>query len=140
LRFSQGAGLTVNGSLRSLGTAGAPVLLTANTGSPTPGYWAGLALYGSGGQLDHTTIEWGTWGIYGNPFYSASQQISLDGAVVRGSYYDGLRLDGSAALTLTGSTVRDSAGRGLALNARDGSVALDGSTIASNGLEGLSAC
>jgi hypothetical protein len=52
--------LIVGGVLRAAGSAGAPVLITADAAAPQPGYWRSILVQASGEvELDYTHVEYG---------------------------------------------------------------------------------
>lgn len=72
MSVSVGGGLIVQGALRALGTASAPITLTSNQASPSPGDWYGLLFdTGSSGTLAYATIaNAGAYCYCGTPFSS----------------------------------------------------------------------
>ncbi len=71
LKFSQNTGLSIAAGsparLVANGTASQPIILTANTTSPSPGYWSGvqfLSYTTSNSKLSYATLSYGGNGIY----------------------------------------------------------------------------
>ncbi|MGA1823424.1 MAG: right-handed parallel beta-helix repeat-containing protein [bacterium] len=86
LRFNQGLGLyigagTHKGALIALGTEAEPIIFTANTESPVPGYWSNIYFYdGTVDEIsimDHCIVAWAGGGLsgYGIGLNSASPTI-----------------------------------------------------------------
>jgi len=87
------------GGLQAVGTSSQPITFTANTGSPTAGYWRGIYLASatlSSSQISYATVSYGgldgTWGgIYVN---GCSPTIS--NVTVQNNVDSGIRINGGA--------------------------------------------
>ena len=117
LKFAANTGLTFGylltafyGVLIAQGTADQPIVLTANSASPTPGFWNGLnfAHTLSATLLDHVTIEYG-----GADTNNANIHVA------------------SSTPTIRNSTIQQSSGRGITTVGYC-TVFLDGNRIANN--------
>lgn len=104
LNMAAGTGITLQngGSMISSGTEGAPVLITSNQaeGSKTPGFWGNIHIESTAGicDLDYTTIEYGSDGIYPAIIrISSTSNVSLDNCTVKGSLENGLEITSSAS-------------------------------------------
>ncbi len=65
VRFAQGTELHVKGDLWANGTQVNPILFTADTDTPAPGYWKGIVLNGSqDGAIKNATIEFVENAVY----------------------------------------------------------------------------
>ncbi|MEO1204367.1 MAG: right-handed parallel beta-helix repeat-containing protein, partial [Pseudomonadota bacterium] len=65
VRFGSGRGLTVNGTLKIVGSEALNVVLTSNLPSPARGSWRGVIVGGSatGVVIEHALIEWTVIGV-----------------------------------------------------------------------------
>ena len=119
IRFARRARITVgpehHGSLRADGTAGAPILFTANSDAPEPGDWSGL-VFGSGSTgsaLTHAIVEYA-----GHPGAQRGGVTIHAGApvfahvLIHHSAFAGVAMHGGAA-TFSGSTITANAGPGI---------------------------
>ncbi|WP_141508634.1 right-handed parallel beta-helix repeat-containing protein, partial [Candidatus Chloroploca asiatica] len=124
VKFAQHSGLSVDGSLRAEGTAGAPIFFTdwrddtvggdannnGDANAPAPNWWRGLYVRNAGtATLTHATIAYG-------------------------GYWDsiGLVKSGTGTLALQQSTIRQIAGDGLRVAGNTGAVTLNQTTLVSN--------
>jgi hypothetical protein len=146
-RFDSGKALIVSGTLAALGTPAQPVIFTANTGTPTRGFWRGIKVSGHGhANLAYATVSYGgsTSGV--SP-YSANLYVynnaaaALDHVTVAESSGHGIRLyqDQNAVttcLTVTDSTVGSSNQNGIYahyfVNGGTSHIAISGTTFISN--------
>jgi hypothetical protein len=121
LRFGRDYGLYVGGDFPGElivdGTAASPILLTADSASPTPGHWRGVHLkHQSSGtsRISHATIEYagasgsvgtGNLNVYGNFGNGGARPVINNVVVQKGSEYgayvvnDGAFGPGSTVLT-----------------------------------------
>lgn len=117
LVFDAGASLELNsgGQIVAIGTASSPVVLTGV--EPTRGFWKGVRVQGgASGSLDHTVVEYAG----GDDWTGASDTAAA------------LYLETDASLTITNSTLRESAN--YALIARGGASieGFAGNTVTAN--------
>ena len=113
IRFDAGLGMTVRGTLKSIGTEGSPITFTSNNGSPAPADWSGIFFettsisadidaaynYMSGSIIQFSIIEYATNGVrmvYAAP-YIANNTITNN---QRGILTDGLTVPGGYPLTV----------------------------------------
>ncbi|MBN2704478.1 MAG: VCBS repeat-containing protein, partial [Pontiellaceae bacterium] len=97
LRFHNGTGLSVHGTLTALGTVFRPIVMTSSAAEPQPGDWAGLYL-GSGADasnLAHVRIEYGQ-GLDIDDCAPTATALTL-----LYNRYSGLTLEGTASMTTT---------------------------------------
>jgi hypothetical protein len=95
-RMSSGSEIQVGwsshaGTLISEGTAGAPIVFTANSNSPQAGHWKGIDFSGVAtldSRISHTTVEYGT-----NNLYFRMVPGGLEGLTIRGASECGVRFD-----------------------------------------------
>lgn len=120
LRFQQGSRLLVQaydtdeaatGSLRALGTAERPIVLTSAADTPGPGDWVGITFKGTpaaDNRIEHTTIAYagGDSGISSYDCALSDDTFSNHGAVV---FYG----QQPASVFLTGSRIEHSARDGV---------------------------
>ena len=88
-------GTTINGELQAVGTSALPIILTANTASPTAGYWVGLQFYGSGASASHLT--------YATVSYAGVTSVS-----------GGIRINGSSP-AITNTTAQNNLHSGISV-------------------------
>ncbi len=151
VKFRSAFSLTVDGTLRSAGTAGKPIVFTAitddtaggdtngdgDTTSPSRGSWGRIAFSptSTGSLLDHAEVRYGGAFPADTGVQVAVGQLTLTNSVVRDNAGAGLRVVG-ARPTVRGNTF---------LNNRDAAVSMDlasdpallGNTFANNGINGL---
>ncbi|MBI2838122.1 MAG: right-handed parallel beta-helix repeat-containing protein, partial [Acidobacteria bacterium] len=139
MQFDSSSGLDGR-TLQAIGTLTAPILLTANTASPTPGYWeyvhAGISGTGTPSDLKYVTIE------YGGRISYASLEISRGGSAknceVR--YGGGYGVVLSDASRLENCTISSNASAGVLLNwtsVEGAGHVLSGCAINGNGWNGI---
>jgi len=144
------SGLDVQGALRAVGTAGAPITLTGVAG--TPGSWYGLfAESGSSVALGYTTVsDAGS----GQPCYHSAptsyflycalyldgSAATLDHVTVTASYGDGVVAADGGRLSVSSSMINHNAGTGIYLadsTAPIPTVSIVGTRFVGNGNYGL---
>ncbi len=127
VKFNQGKTLyigsgTTPGALSAVGTAGAPILFTANQATPTPGYWGCIYFYDgtvdANTTLSYVTVEYGGYPLY-NGYVNINSNLNIN----------------SASPTITNSTIRQSSGYGVYLVSS--SPTIQQSQITSNGTAGI---
>lgn len=119
VRFNAGTALTVRGTLVAVGDLADVIHFTANTDSPTPGFWNGLTIEGSSGQaqLAYVSISYGGGGANEANLFVAGGQFTLDDSTISFSEHDGL--GGTAgAFTVEDSAITDNLRWGINTKAR----------------------
>ena len=91
VKFNYHVGLTVNGTLLAQGSEATPVILTANTSTPTAGYWDGITFATS---TVNSVLEYADIGYGG---YSSSADVRVN----------------TAQVTISNSTVHHSSNYGV---------------------------
>jgi parallel beta-helix repeat protein len=83
VRFEEGLGLTIRGTLLALGTTSQPIIFTSNSTSPEQGNWQGLIFsnkfMNSTSSLSHVIIEYAQKGVEigtENPLYDRPPNIT----------------------------------------------------------------
>lgn len=103
LRFESGAGLIIgsNSALTADGRADAPIRMTATEGNEEAGWWAGIGVYSgtANNLLDHVEVRHAGGSVAGNSLEAANVIVGVD-----------------AALSVTNSTIAESAAYGLYLD------------------------
>lgn len=120
LRFEAGAGLLIgsNSVLSADGRADAPIRMTATEGNEEAGWWAGIGIYSGNANnlLNHVEVRHGGGSVAGNSLEAANVIVGVD-----------------AALTLTNSTIAESAAYGLYLDKAEADLdAFSNNTFADN--------
>ena len=121
VKFDATRSIQIDGTLRAPGTAAQPILFTANTGSPTPGFW-GFILFnnsstpynfsnGTGSILQYCTIE-----------YAGGVAVSNNGA---------LRLD-NAKPYINNCTIQNNSNHGINIFNLSGNIYINNSTVQNN--------
>ncbi|RJQ79493.1 MAG: hypothetical protein C4519_10920, partial [Desulfobacteraceae bacterium] len=135
MRFNSGCGLYVGnssgspGALVAQGTPEAPIVFTANSSSPTPGYWVGINFRNTASdascRLEHCTVAY-AGNSYSN--YAAVRVEASNPALVACTFEHSVRYDldytSNAAGTLSGCTFN----HGIDFSA-GGSVVLDSNIV-----------
>ena len=124
IRNSSGGTLKAIGVTPAADDVDTPIIFTANSANPTPGFWKGLLLVGAGHQLRNVVIEYA--GKDSQPAVSlvSSQTVplpSLEDVTISKGGNAGLELSSSNA-TLKNVTVADNGGPGLLLEASSPAV------------------
>jgi flagellar hook assembly protein FlgD len=125
LKFNAGTTLQVGwygsdnpGELQAIGTSTQPITFTANSGSPTAGFWKGVQFYS--GTTVTSRIAYATVNYGGDP----------------SSYRGGIAVEGCSP-TVENTTVQNNASAGITLKAA-GSPIIRTSTITANSGDGIS--
>jgi RHS repeat-associated protein len=118
VRFNQNTGLNVNGTLLAVGTVTQPITFTANTASPTPGYWKNINFGSSSmnSRLEYVTVTYGGYGGNGNIRSSAPSLWIANSAIGYSSNY-GIYAT-SVAITISSTSVLSNNGTGLYIAAQ----------------------
>jgi len=135
VRFNQNTGLNVNGTLLAVGTASQPITFTANTASPTPGYWKALNFGSSSvnSRLEYVTVTYGGYGGNGN-IRSSAPLLWIANGVVGYSGSHGLYATGIVTGAITNTTFISNTGYAAYLSFNNGRfVANSGNTGSGNG-------
>ena len=139
VRFNQNYGITINGTLSAVGTDGQPILFTANTDTPTKGYWKGLNFSNTSlnSQLDYVTVEYGGYGNNGNVRITTSV-IWISNATLRESSNYGIYATSLVDITLSESTLINNTNYAAYLSFVSGTfTSLSGNTGTGNGKNGI---
>ena len=136
IEFS-GSGLTVQGTLRAVGTVSAPITFTSMQAMSHPGDWYGVRFEaGVSGTLAYATIAYagGYWyGDYTDPYgtiVALDAALSLDHVAVTASSTYGLNLQQGSTAVIANSSVTDNGSAGIA--ADHATVSIHDSTIAND--------
>jgi flagellar hook assembly protein FlgD len=133
------SGYNYPGEIHANGTSGQPIVLTANTGSPTAGYWFGLLLYGNTTattQITYTTISYGGGGGgIGGGVYIENASPILQNITMQNNAIAGIKVNGGSPV-ITNATFTSNPW-GLYLSGT-GSPSISSSTISSNTTGGIS--
>ncbi len=88
VRFNNGIGISVSGTLTAVGTPGTGILFTRNGTS----LWYGLTFQGAGtGTFDHCTVEYASYGIYA----VSTGTLSVANTILRNNSYGIYALNGT---------------------------------------------
>jgi len=134
----KGLELDVLGTLRTKGTAQAPVFVRPNSRTPEPGWWVGLVATPDGPSplvnLRYTDILYATNAI----FAVASADVRLDGCRVMFSEYNAVLFESSQDLHVLNSAITNNGGSGIHIGGTGiatlpDSVVIRGDSLAVNG-------
>jgi hypothetical protein len=139
VRFDQYRGLTVYGTLNALGTSAQPILFTANTATPQPGWWGGIYIRDAAARatFDYATIEYGGYNLAGNIEIYYQPVVTVTHSIIRNSSGDGINATSGGVAHVSDTTLQGNGG--YALNYEDGSVdpQLANLTITGNGVNAV---
>lgn len=158
-------GNTTAGKLLAVGKQGKSIKFTANTASPTGGYWHGIAFYSlavSSSKIAYATVEYGGYaGGFSNTFGGISvigSSPTLQNVIVQSSAVAGILVIGGSpsvsGSTLTGNpvgfsvsypatpslettTISGNAGFAMSIDPRVSFSALSGLTVSGNGTNAI---
>ncbi len=128
----------VVGSMRTNGTAQAPVIIRPNVRAPEPGFWVGFEVSPSFSSpfldLRHTDILYATNGIYA----VGDAEVRLDGCRVMFSSANAVLFQSGMDLHVLNSAITNNAGSGIriggpAVTTQPDSVVISGDSLAVNG-------
>ena len=140
IKFDASRGITISttGTLNAVGTSGSPILFSANTGTPTAGYWKGIN-FGSTSQnsvLDYVTVEYGGGGN-GN-VRTTGATIQVKHSTIRYSSNYGVYATGIANITVSDNNFDSNITYPIYLSFTNGTfTSISGNTLASNGKNGI---
>ena len=116
-----------------------PILFTANTASPTAGYWKGIS-FGStsaNSQITYSTIEYGGGGGNGN-IRSSGAVIQIQNDIIRYSSNYGIYATGVTNITLSNNTFTNNSSYAASLGFNSGTfTSLAGNSGSGNGKNGI---
>jgi len=139
VKFNANTGLDIgsnsNGTLLAQGTSAQPITFTANSASPTAGFWSNILFggYASGtSRMEHCVIEYGGSGSWDTNvlIYSSPGSIVIQDSIIRYSDGDGIRKNFSTPI-LENNTITDNATYGVYLGGGGG--IFQGNTVSNNG-------
>ena len=146
LRFNSGASLKVAyngtaGALLAQGTAASPIIFTANSDSPSPGYWSGIYIYDAADDanciISHSIVEYGGHSNYGAIManYSAPtiENVSISYSAGHGVYFYSIA---SNTPILRNSTISNNTKTGVHSH-YNGTPIIENNTISDNGNYGI---
>jgi len=135
VRFNQNTGLNVNGTLLAAGTASQPITFTANTASPTPGYWKNINFGSSSvnSRLEYVTVTYGGYGGNGN-IRSSAPSVWIANSIIGYSSNWGLYATGVVTGAITNTTFISNTDYAAYLNFNNGRfIANSGNSGSNNG-------
>lgn len=151
LKFTGGAHLTLDGTLKTNGTAGNPVVLTSFTddsaggdtngdggaSTPAPGYWYGIIANASASAsvLTRTEIRYAGFGGYGGVHVNqGGSNFALSQCVIRNCASSGMRMNNLAAFpTVSGCTFSNNVGAAVSELRIDSVPGFTNNTATGNG-------
>lgn len=128
VRFERDARLEVGanapGGLKVYGTQNEPIVFTADTSGPQPGFWQGIRFHNqtlvNDTSIEHARIEYAGENEYGAIYIDGWQktvEVLMKNVEIKNSLWAGLQLAhqgrlkvGSASITVNGTTVGDNGG------------------------------
>jgi len=131
VKFDYRRGLTVNGTLVADGTQSGPITFTANTDTPTPGYWDGITFAGTsiGSFLDRVNIGYGGYGSNANLRCNGAP-LTLSNSTVHHSSNTGIYGGGAGtSLSISNSTISNNTGNGISIGSVDSASITGPATI-----------
>jgi len=138
VKFNYHVGLTVNGTLLAQGTQAAPIILTANTGTLTPGYWDGITFGSSsvGSIVDHVDIGYGGYSSSANVRVNTAQLTIANSTLHHGSSYGvyGISLSG---ITISNTEFMTNTNYAAYLSLTSGTFSGGNNTGSGNGFNGI---
>ncbi len=127
-----GQGASNSAALIAQGTVSQPITFTANSATPTPGFWGGLMLNGATAStiIDHCLLEYGGGpALAGSLYLIATPQI-IQNTTIRYSSKAGVDVNGTA-VTLTNVTITGGLSEGVFVPS-NATAAIEHSTISAN--------
>jgi parallel beta-helix repeat protein len=123
VKFNAGRKLAIgwigaNGELQAVGTATQPITFTANTGTPSAGYWTGIHFFDTGAsssQLTYATVSYG--GVTGNwgGIRIDTSSPTIRNTTVQSNAYAGVSVQGTSSPVLQNLSVQNNADAGIRL-------------------------
>jgi len=152
VRFDAGKALSISGGLVARGTAQSPITFTANTATPTPGFWGfikfenssvdatfdGDGNYTGGSIIQHAVVEY-AGSDENNPAAIVMDRAApfIDQSTVRKSLRDGIRVS-EGGITIRDNTVQNNQGTGIDVTTSSQAFVLN-NTVIGSGAFGISA-
>jgi flagellar hook assembly protein FlgD len=93
------------GRLLAVGTAARPIVFTANTASPTAGYWQGIQLFSTGGtgsSIAYAIVKYGG-SVSGGGIRIIDSSPSLQNVTSQNNLHSGISCEGSSSPLITAS-------------------------------------
>jgi flagellar hook assembly protein FlgD len=142
--------VALSASIQAVGTDTNPIIFTANSPSPTPGFWSGIyfssgpsssiishaifsyanraiLVQGSGPQLDNLSIQSGIYGLW-----VSSGATTLATSVISGMTTAGIRVSYPGSASLQNVTIINNTGFAISQDARATLGAVSGLTVSGN--------
>ncbi len=152
VKFDTGLALTVNGTLKVLGTENSLVTFTSNSADPAPGDWGYIffsesstdatyddnGTYTGGSIVQYAVVEYGGASDQEEDIYSTlsieASSPYIDHTTVRNNAYAGIRGVYINDLRLTNNNIMDNPEGSINIGfSADGNIFLSGNTITRNG-------
>ncbi|MEO8190422.1 MAG: right-handed parallel beta-helix repeat-containing protein, partial [Acidobacteriota bacterium] len=93
-------GYNPSGGLQAVGTAAQPILFTANTATPTPGYWRGIWLWtyaAATSQIAYATVSYGGVSNNNGGININGSSPTVSNVTVQNNIHSGITVTGGAA-------------------------------------------
>lgn len=134
--FNQGTGLTVNGVLKAPGTASSRITFTANTSTPTRGYWTAITANAGGvAILVYAMASYGG-GSSGGTIVANGGTVVLAADTISNSNADGVKSTSGSLVYVLYSILASNSGDGIDLVSAKSAV-LESNKILGNGSFGV---
>jgi parallel beta-helix repeat protein len=106
-------GLYYPGGIQAVGTSVSPITFTANTGSPTAGYWQGIQLLSqttAGTQIAYATVTYGGVGGARGGIHISGSSPTIDHVRFDTNVYAGVSVNNSGSTVVNSTFVGNTAG------------------------------
>ncbi|MCC7362114.1 MAG: hypothetical protein IT317_21700 [Anaerolineales bacterium] len=126
------------GVLTATGTSGQPISFTSSAGSPAPGDWQDLVVYGAA-TLQHCDFSHGAGGGHWSQLEINSSSVVVEDCAIHDGLRDGIRLwgDPGTTPTLRNLAISNNGMAAIRMTRLDISAVLDNLTLSGNGLDAL---
>jgi RHS repeat-associated protein len=138
IKFNQNTGLNINGTLTSIGSSSLPILFTANTVTPTKGFWKGIYFGATSvsSRLNFIHINYGGYGGNGN-IRVHTAVIEITNCSISESSNYGIYGSNLGSINITNTSIINNDGFAASISLSYGTMTIENNTGSGNGTNAI---